>query len=106
MSEPQSRFVEMLDATIARKGINMQGHISPSMPMELKIAVAAVCAVKLALYSRLLPQGMYEDLREDFSYVLLALLGKKVMQGPEFKLAYDTAGKDILDALARQRMGG
>lgn len=106
MTSPDSRLLEMIDATVAREKIDTRNsQIGPNMNPQLKEALAAVFAVKFSLYGRCLPQGMFEDLREDVSFVLMALLGKDSMSGPGFRAAYDAASKDILESLKRRGMG-
>lgn len=101
-----SRLLEMIDATIAREKINpREESVGPGMNPQLKEAIAAVFAVKFSLYGQCLPRGMFEDLREDVSFILMALLGREAMQGPGFRAAYDAASKDVLEALKRRGMG-
>ena len=100
-----SRLLEMIDATVAREKIDLKVQMGPDMPLSLKEFVAAVFAVKFAMYGRVLPPGMFEDLREDLSYLLMSFLGKDSMTGPGFRAAYDAASKDILEALKRRGMG-
>lgn len=101
-----SRLLEMINATIAREKLDSRAEqIGPNMNPQLKEAIAAVFAVKFSLYGQCLPKSLFEDLKEDVSFVLTALLGKDSMSGPGFRAAYDAASKDILEALKRREMG-
>ena len=102
MSYPSenSRVLEMVDAIIARTGTSATEKISPeTTPLDIRLMIAAVFSVKFALYGRMHPRPVYEDMREDLSYLLVAGFGQEALNSPAFKSAYDAVGKDIIDAM-------
>lgn len=100
-----SRLLEMIDATMARTHSPGNLKIDENLPIDLKYAITAVFAVKLALFSQTLPRSAAEDLRDDFSAILAITLGPGGARSPGFRAAYDAASKDVIDCL-QQRRGG
>jgi hypothetical protein len=98
----ESRLIEMIDAAMSRNKIDPRVKMTPDLPREMQEIVAAVFCVKFALYGKMLPPSVYEDLREDLYAMLAVTLGQEVMTGPGFKAAYDAARKDILDSSKRR----
>ncbi len=100
MSSENSRVLEMVDAILARTGHPTEGKISPeTTPLDIRLTIAAVFSVKFAMYGRMLPRSIYEDLREALSYLLFAGFGQEALSSPAFKSAYDAMGKDLVDAM-------
>jgi len=100
-----SRLLEMIDATMARTNSPGNLKIDQNLPIDLKYAITAVFAVKLALFSQPLPRSAAEDLRDDLAAVLALAIGPEGTKSPGFLAAYDAASKDIIDCL-QQRRGG
>lgn len=100
-----SRLLEMIDATMARTNSPGDLKIDENLPIDLKYAITAVFAVKLALFSQTLPRSAAEDLRDDLAVVLALAIGPEGTKSPGFLAAYDAASKDVIDCL-QQRRGG
>lgn len=99
-----SRLLEMIDATMARTNSPGDLNIDENLPIDLKYALTAVFAVKLALFSQTLPRSAAEDLRDDLAVVLALAIGPEGTKSPGFLAAYDAASRDVIEVI--QRRGG
>ena len=99
-----SRLLEMIDATMARTNSPGDLKIDENLPIDLKYALTAIFAVKLALFSQTLPRSAAEDLRDDLAVVLALAIGPEGTKSPGFLAAYDAAARDVIEVI--QRRGG
>lgn len=98
----QARILELVDAAIARGDVSTTADISPELPREMKELIVANAMASLTTYFVLggMPRTIYENLREEMQFVLLAGFGRDFLSSPSFKRAFDMAAKDCRDQVS------